>query len=204
MSINFKSTFEFSDYIDKDNICIFPEAAHSNRLPSERFYLYIPYDQRLKGPVATVIMYNPSKAGFRNAEGKVLSDFTIYNVLQYLYHHKDKFKGVRVLNLFSSYSSNPAEVSEVTSNLISNKKVLKEMLCKNDTSKGDKIILGWGDTPKKATDRVKYLYREQISYIESIIGNQPVYHVVDPYRKSLSPQHGSRWTDYEKLKPFNF
>jgi hypothetical protein len=204
MSINFKSVFEFSHYVDTDNILISQEKVPNNRVPKHRFSLYVPYKRRKSGPVATVIMYNPSKAGLKNEQGRIVSDFTIYNILQYLYHHKYRFKAVRIMNLFSSYSSNPTKLSTSSLNHSSNNKTLKIRISKVNHERGDKLILAWGNPPKSASTKIKTLYNKQIAFLESIIRDQPVFHVEDCYRKSHTPQHGSRWTDYEELKPYQF
>lgn len=198
MSINFKAKFEFSHYVDTENIRIIPKATSNNKVPKHRFSLYVPYKGRKRGPVATVIMFNPSKAGLRDEQGRIISDFTIYNVLQYLYHRKERFKAVKIINLFSSYSTSPKNLSISNPHQQRNNKVLIQMIEKLNYEKGDKLILAWGDLPNDAT------YNNQITFLKSVIGDQPVFHVVDPYRKSLTPQHGSRWTDYEELTPFNF
>lgn len=202
MSINFKSVIRFSHYIDTDNIVIIQEKVPNGGVPEHRYFLHVPYKQRNSGPVATVIMYNPSKAGLRDDHGRILSDFTIYNVLQYLYHHQDRFQAVGVMNLLSSFSSNPAKLLTPSFNQSKNNKTLKECISKVNHERGDKLILAWGAPHKKASAETIALYEKQIRYVKSIIGNLPVFHVEDPYRKSPAPQHGSRWTDYEELQPY--
>lgn len=43
---------------------------------------------------------------------------------------------------------------------------------------------------------------KEIRLLKKVIGKMPVYHVEDTTRKSSSPQHGSRWLDYEELKMY--
>lgn len=203
MSINFKK-FYFSHYVDIDNIRISPRIISNNNAPKHRFSLYIPYKGRNKGPIATVIMFNPSKAGLKDERGSIKSDFTIYNVLQYLYHHKNRFKAVRIMNLFSGYSSNPQKLAITNINHTRNNSLLKARIGKVNNERGDKLILAWGDPPKNGPYWIKNLYIKQIAFLQSIIGEQMVYHVVDTNRISNTPQHGSRWADYEELKLYRF
>jgi len=203
MSIKFKKVIEFSHYVDKANIRIFSKKSANLKMPKHRFSIFIPFNNRDTGPVATVIMFNPSKAGLKDDNGKIISDFTVYNVLQYLYHHKDTFKAVRILNLISSYSSNPTRLKPYKLNNI-NKRVLENRIKKINHERGDKLILAWGELPKSTPTEIKRIYKKQIEYIKSAIKDKLVYHVEDPYRQSHTPQHGSRWADYEKIVPYYF
>ncbi|WP_404459770.1 DUF1643 domain-containing protein [Sutcliffiella horikoshii] len=162
MSINFKRVIEFSHYVDETNIRISQEIVANSKIPMHRFSIFIPFNNREIGPVATVIMYNPSKAGLKIDIGKRISDFTVYNVLQFLYHHKEKFKAVRIMNLFSSYSSNPRRLNSSKLNHIKNNRALKNRISKINHVRGDKLILAWGNLPKSAPAKISKLYKKQI------------------------------------------
>lgn len=192
MSINYKK-FRFSNYVDQNEIII--KDIESKLL---RFSLLVPYKNREDGPVATVIMYNPSKAGQKDDSGEFISDFTVYNILQYLYHHENNFQMVRILNLFPLYSTKPNNLLISNHALKLNRAFLKCSINKVKFNTGDKLICAWGEPTKDE----RTIYKNEISYLKEVIGKMPVYHVENLKRTVSSPQHGSMWLDYEELKRY--
>ncbi|PEV47418.1 DUF1643 domain-containing protein [Bacillus thuringiensis] len=196
----------FSNYIDEKGITIVPNVGNLS-LTGEvhRYAITVPFKERsLKGGHAIVIMFNPSKAGRIDEDGKMVSDETTYNVLNYLYQSDEKFSKVTILNLFSLYEPNLNKKNnyikdiEEVNNQENDRKIAEIIGTAGEFQ--EKIIVAWGGRPKGVSSHV---YRGRIKFIKEILKGKIVYHVYDPYRKSKTPQHGSQWCDYEKIIPYS-
>lgn len=202
----------FSNYIDINNITTKPAITN---MGSHRYFLKIPFLNRTTGKTAIVIMKNPSMAGKKDSNGRLLSDDTIYSVCDYLFKSENpKFKEVIILNIMSIYGGTLNKIlSEITSlnKLASplNTYTLKQILG-NDVD--DKfIIAAWGGPPQyketeesllKRKDLHTY-YEKQIKLILKLLKDKTVYKVGE-LSMGTYPRHGKEWYDYDLLTKFEF
>lgn len=210
----------FSEYVDTDNISTNPKMITDTT--QHRHSIQIPFKDKEFGITAIVIMKNPSAAGRKNNEGKILSDDTIYNVLDYLYKLKDPIiNNVIIVNLMSIYSGTLSNIIKQATNLnklsTANNILEIEDIIQNK-NEGDIIIAAWGGYPsypklrktKNSNKKLSFKIRREdlktyydllLEQIHAILPNEKVYMVGNLTNENY-PSHGKCWYDFEKLNEY--
>jgi hypothetical protein len=211
----------FSTYINEHLITTNPISI-TNSTP-HRYSIRIPFKNRneVNAVNAIVIMKNPSAAGKKvkvnNNNNRILSDDTIYTVLDYLYKQKQYYiKEVIIVNLMSIYSGTLSNIIKTSKSVddLSLKTNLSEIKKVVENSKIDDIIIAaWGSYPsypkkgevpyKINNIDLKNYYDNLIEMTHTLLKGKNVFRV-GPLTKDLFPGHGKYWYDYEKLHHYKF
>jgi trehalose-6-phosphate synthase len=221
----------FSEYVNQQLITTKPCFLSEDN--DHRYSISIPFNNRENGVTAIVIMKNPSAAGKiieLDKKNKMLSDDTIYNVLDYLYKlSKPVIKKVIIVNLMSVYSGTLSNVIKHSKGVLELSSVenLNEIrnILKNKNEK-DIIIAAWGGYPKYpqkekpenikdkenkkiklapyriSQKELKIYYDDLINEVNSLLKNESNVFLVGSLNKNNFPPHGKNWYDYEKLDKY--
>jgi len=162
-------------------------------------------------------MKNPSEAGKIDHNNRLLSDDTVYNVLDYFY--KLGYCKVIILNLFAIYGGSFNKFKNYKFKDLIGPKNDKEIfgVLKNIERDRSCLVAAWGGYPKitkskNEEDKVHKVTRKKIrdgydkrvkdvlKIIEEI--GIPLYKVGDGIVDEEFPPHGKGWYDYEPLVPY--
>nr|WP_259547363.1 DUF1643 domain-containing protein [Heyndrickxia oleronia] len=211
-------TVLFSYYINEGSIITNPSAVTKDS--THRYSIRIPFKNRKEKNAinAIVIMKNPSAAGKKvkiNNKTRIISDDTIYTVLDYLYKQKQYYvKEVITVNLMSIYSGTLSNIIKTSNSIedLSAEANLKEIQQIVEISnESDIIIAAWGGYPSYSlqdtkpyqisNEELKRYYDSLIENTQSLIKGRNVFRVRS-LTKDGFPRHGKNWYDYEKLRPY--
>ncbi|QVY61951.1 DUF1643 domain-containing protein [Cytobacillus gottheilii] len=148
-------------------------------------------------------------------EKRIISDDTIYTVLDYLYKQKQyNIKEVTIVNLMSIFSG-------TLSNIIKSNKSIEDLSTDNNldeikqvvrnSNTNDIIIAAWGGYPpypkqntvpyQISNEDLKKYYDNLIVNTHLLIKGRNLFRVGSLTRDGF-PRHGKNWYDYEKLNPY--
>lgn len=197
--------YYFGPHVDVKNITSKPKLKNIKKW---RYSLEIPFkDRDSDGPVAYVILKNPSQAGIKMG-GQYKSDKTVNKVCIYFYCRQ--YSKVVILNLASRYGTNLEELEyDSFDYLISptkdkngnkNDKEIERQLNEFREDK-DIIVVGWGTPNSIRGENRKYLYDNRINQIESIINkfSQKIYQYPSDTDYPIHPATNNEWNDWVNL-----
>ena len=162
---------------------------------NKRLWLTLKIDEKLKESLL-VILKNPSRAT------KDISDKTVFNVTNYVFKNRDKYKDFKelgeivILNLIPYYETYSELLAKSNINIIDeqNLKTIDEL-----TGKNSKVLIAWGDHPKGLLKE----YEEIKSKIFEILKtNKNNIYYVDKLSKKGNPKHGQIWGYDNKLHEY--
>lgn len=172
-----------------------------------RYSLEIPFKNRLSnGPVAYVVMKNPSKAGIM--EGNLIkSDMTVNKVCIYFFVRG--YSKVIILNLASLYAtylksiphSSIYDLVSPSNDLSANDNEIYRQLS-NFRSEIDIVAVGWGD--KNQVKGSRDSYDNRISQVVNIIRNytQEIFMYSSNLPYPIHPANNNGWHEWEELVPY--
>lgn len=171
-----------------------------------RYSLKVDYANVVSGSQVCVIMMNPSKAN------KITSDLTVNKVFNYFQrdpaHH---CKSISMLNLFPYYEPDSSNLNthvneSYRSTMDENMKVMKQFI-----RDSDKIVLAWGDVPKKFDAS---LHNDVVREVITCIEEENVAHKLFVFRTHHAnllthkspPRHPNRvqLAGLEKVQSYSF
>lgn len=164
---------------------------------NKRLWLTLKIDEKLKESLL-VILKNPSRAT------KDISDKTVFNVTNYVFNNRDKYKAFKeigeivILNLIPYYETYSELLAKSNINIIDpqNLKTIDEL-----SSKNSKVLIAWGDHPKGLLKE----YEEIKSKIFEILKtNKNNIFYVDKLSKKGNPKHGQIWGYDNNLIEYKF
>ncbi|MGQ8813252.1 DUF1643 domain-containing protein [Bacillus sp. NA_165.1] len=194
----------FGPHIYKEGIRMNPPLDSNSKW---RYSLDIPFKNRLSdGPVAYVIMKNPSQAGIVE-EGLIKSDMTVNKVCIYFYVRG--FSKVVILNLASLYATylsnvDHSSIDDIVSPINEPKSHDQEIhrQLRNFRSQTDIVAVGWGDKNKVRGSRIAYDNR--IAVVLNIIRNytKEIFKYPSDLPYPIHPANNAGWHDWEELVPY--
>jgi hypothetical protein len=200
------SNVYFSSYCDEENI----EKEFDGNL---RYFLTIPYRNRENGAHAAVILKNPSNAGKRDNSYRLVSDDTVYHVLDYFYKIKREdqyvFSKVTILNLYphiggtvngQNIQNLDYDDEEVIIVLNKNDCTIRNII--SDPTNEVCVFAGWGAPPSKFTANDKEKYKERIREVLERI-EFTIYRVGKLVEEGIYPGHGKNWYDYKEIYEYS-
>lgn len=166
-----------------------------NRTDKKRFWLELTINKDCTENII-VIMKNPSRATLE------VSDKTVFNVCNYIFKNKngiDELKNVGkiiILNLIPFYETYSKELVAVKEGIIDpeNLEVIKSY-----TSKDSRVIIAWGNPPKKLDSEYEILKQEVFQILKN--NNNEVYYV-DKLSAAGNPKHAQIWGYENELKKY--
>ncbi len=162
---------------------------------SKRYWLNIVIDET-KTESITVILKNPSKATEEH------SDHTVNRVINYIHNNRETIEELKnigtitILNLIPLYETVSSKLKAMNLPIYDEKNV---EVIREHCEKSDKLIIAWGNHPKRLSKEYKVLRGEVLEIIKQ--SNSKVFYV-QSLSKAGNPRHGQVWAYYDQLKKY--
>lgn len=199
-----KLNYYFDPHIYKEGIRANPPIEFNSKW---RYSLEIPFRNRLSdGPVAYVVMKNPSQAGIME-RNLIKSDMTVNKVCVYFYVRG--YSKVIILNLASLYAtylstvqhSSIYDIVSPANELTANDNEIHKQLS-NFRSRIDIVAVGWGD--KNQVKGNRKAYDNRISQVINIIMDytNQIFMYPSELTYPIHPANKNGWNEWEELIPY--
>ncbi len=158
----------------------------AKRTKTKRYWLKLIIDKNKKESIV-VILKNPSRAT------KDISDKTVFNVTNYIYKNRMRFKSLNnigtiiILNLIPNYETYSEKLSLMPTSII-DKKNLETI--KDFALETKNIIIAWGNPPKGLVKEYNIIKENVLNVLRE--NNNNIYYI---HKLSAlgNPKHGQIW-----------